>query len=142
MAHSFIKLCKPLHHDKAVIHEEVIGISTWYYFDKHIKAQRMSQVVLVVKKLTSQCKRHKIRGLDPWVVKILWRRAWQPTPVFLPGESHGREASQAIVHKVTKSWTWLKWLSMHVHMHQGSEGPYNFSKLLEQKVEHRLSDSF
>ena len=26
---------------------------------------------------------------DPWVRKIPWRRAWQPTPVFLPGESHG-----------------------------------------------------
>ena len=26
---------------------------------------------------------------DPWVGKIPWRRAWQPTPVFLPGESHG-----------------------------------------------------
>ena len=27
-------------------------------------------------------------GLDPWVGKIVWRRAWQPTPVFLPGEPH------------------------------------------------------
>ena len=27
-----------------------------------------------------------------WVGKILWKRAWQPTPVFLPGESHGRGA--------------------------------------------------
>ena len=26
---------------------------------------------------------------DPWVGKI-WRRAWQPTPVFLPGKSHGQ----------------------------------------------------
>ena len=26
---------------------------------------------------------------DPWVGKIPWRRKWQPTPVFLPGESHG-----------------------------------------------------
>ena len=26
---------------------------------------------------------------DPWVGKIPWKRAWQPTPVFLPGESHG-----------------------------------------------------
>ena len=25
---------------------------------------------------------------DSWVGKIPWRRAWQPTPVFLPGESH------------------------------------------------------
>ena len=28
-------------------------------------------------------------GFDPGVGKILWRRAWQPTPVFLPGESQG-----------------------------------------------------
>ena len=34
-----------------------------------------------------KCKRH---GFDPWVGKIPWRRAWQPTPVFLPGESHGQ----------------------------------------------------
>ena len=27
---------------------------------------------------------------DPWVRKIPWRRKWQPTPVFLPGESQGR----------------------------------------------------
>ena len=26
-------------------------------------------------------------GLVPWIRKIPWRRAWQPTPVFLPGES-------------------------------------------------------
>jgi len=26
---------------------------------------------------------------DPWVRKIPWRRAWQQTPVFLPGESNG-----------------------------------------------------
>ena len=29
-------------------------------------------------------------GFDPWVGKIPWRRAWQPTPVSLPGESHGQ----------------------------------------------------
>ena len=31
-------------------------------------------------------------GFDPWVGKIPWRRKWQPTPVFLPGESHGRRS--------------------------------------------------
>ena len=30
------------------------------------------------------------RGLGPWVRKIPWRREWQPTPVFLPGEFHGQ----------------------------------------------------
>ena len=29
---------------------------------------------------------------DPWVRKIPWRRAWQPTPVFLPGEFHGQRS--------------------------------------------------
>ena len=29
-------------------------------------------------------------GFTPWVGKIPWRREWQPTPVFLPGESHGQ----------------------------------------------------
>ena len=33
-----------------------------------------------------QCRR---LGFDPWVRKILWRRNWQTTPVFLPGEFHG-----------------------------------------------------
>ena len=28
-------------------------------------------------------------GFNPWVGQILWRRKWLPTPVFLPGESHG-----------------------------------------------------
>ena len=34
-----------------------------------------------------QYRRFKRHGLDPWVRKIPWRRVWQPTPVFLPGES-------------------------------------------------------
>ena len=38
------------------------------------------------------------RGFNRWVGKIPWRRAWQPTPVFLPGESHDRGAWWAIVH--------------------------------------------
>ena len=28
------------------------------------------------------------KRFDPYVGKFLWRRAWQHTPVFLPGESH------------------------------------------------------
>ena len=28
-------------------------------------------------------------GFNPWVGKISWKRKWQPTPVFLPGKSHG-----------------------------------------------------
>ena len=38
------------------------------------------------KSICLQCGRP---GFDPWVRKIPWRRKWQPTPVLLPGESHG-----------------------------------------------------
>ena len=50
-----------------------------------------SQVVLVVKNLPADAgdMRHRF---DAWVGKIPWRRAWQPTPVFLPGESHGQRS--------------------------------------------------
>ena len=74
---------------------------------------RTSQVALGVKNPAANAgdKRHEF---DPWVGKI-WRRAWQPTPVFFPGESHGQrsglvgyspwgrkesDTSQATWHKV------------------------------------------
>ena len=38
---------------------------------------------------TCQCRRYKRHGFDPWVRKIPWRRKWQSTLMFLPGESHG-----------------------------------------------------
>jgi len=40
-----------------------------------------------------------------------WRRKWQPTPVFLPGESRDGGAWWAAVYGVAQSWTRLKWLS-------------------------------
>ena len=40
-----------------------------------------------------------------------WRRKWQPTPVFLPGESQGRGAWLAAIYGVAQSRTWLKRLS-------------------------------
>ena len=43
-------------------------------------------VAQMVKRLPTMWERP---GFDPWVRKIPWRRKWQPTPVFLPGKSHG-----------------------------------------------------
>ena len=39
-----------------------------------------------------QCRRHKRQRFYPWVGKMPRRRAWQPTPVLLPGESHGQRS--------------------------------------------------
>ena len=41
------------------------------------------------KESACQCRRH---GFNHWVWKIPWKREWLPTPVFLPGESHGQRS--------------------------------------------------
>ena len=64
---------------------------------------------------TCQCRRRKRRGFSPWVGKIPWRRAWQPTPVFLPGESHGQRSQWARANKVAKSQTRLKQCILRVY---------------------------
>ena len=43
------------------------------------------------KESACQCRRW---GFNPWVMKIPWRRKWQPTPIFLPGECHGQSSRQ------------------------------------------------
>ena len=35
---------------------------------------------------------HPRCGFGPWVGKIPWKRAWKPTPVFLPGEPYGQRS--------------------------------------------------
>ena len=47
------------------------------------------------KESACQCWSHRRCRFDPWVRKIPWRRKWQLTPVFLPGESH-RQRSLAV----------------------------------------------
>ena len=41
------------------------------------------------KRICLQCSRPRF---NPWVGKIIWRRKWQSTPVFLPGVSHGQRS--------------------------------------------------
>ena len=51
------------------------------------------QVALEIKNPpTCQCRRQKRLGFDPWVRKIPWRRAWEPTSAFLSRESHGQRS--------------------------------------------------
>ena len=51
--------------------------------------QRWNPWWLSGKEPACQCKRY---GFNPWVGKIPLRRNWQPTPVFLPGESYGQRS--------------------------------------------------
>ena len=62
------------------------------------------------KELACQCRRH---GFDPWVRKIPWRIKWQPTPVFLPGESYGRRSLVGYSPQGHKESDTTEWLHLH-----------------------------
>ena len=84
------------------------------------------------KESSCQCRRHKRHRFDPWIRKTPWRRAWQPTPVFSSGETMDRGGYWATFHRVTKSQTQLKRLSMHVSILslQGGQNSHQCSYLL------------
>ena len=61
---------------------------------------------------------------NPWVGKTPWRRAWQPTPVFLPGESHKQRNLVGYSPWGPKRGTRLKQLRTYAHTHtQGNNQP-------------------
>ena len=73
---------------------------------------RASQVALVVKNpLAKNLSLHtgdrcEICGFNPWVRKIPWKRKWQPTPLFLSGESRGQRSLGVVswgVYEVAKN---------------------------------------
>ena len=71
----------------------------WLRF--HLQCRKYGFAVQGTKKLPKwhsgkesacQCKRCRRFGFNPWVGKIPWRRQWHPTPVLLPGKSHGQRS--------------------------------------------------
>ena len=80
-------------------------------------------MVLVVKNPFWKWRRLKRCGFCPWVGKIPWKRAWQPTPVFLPKNPMDRGAWRATGHQVTKSGALLRRLSMHTSLITTSAEP-------------------
>ena len=73
-------------------------------------ASQMSQC----KESAWQCKRCRRLGFNLWVRKIPWRRKWQPTSGFLPGESHGQR-SLVGYSPWGHSWIQLSQLSTHTY---------------------------
>ena len=63
------------------------GIQTWVYLSSKKKKPAVQEM-----------------QFDSWVGKISWRRAWQPTPVFLPGQSCGQSRLQRARHDGS-NWT-------------------------------------
>ena len=65
-------------------------VSPWGRKESH-KSDTIEQLTLFLRKKEKNLPAnagHKRCGFDPWVRKITLSRKWQPTPIFLPGESH------------------------------------------------------
>ena len=114
MRYSFTpgKMAKIQNTDEGVKQQELLftsdGNLKWYsYFGFPSEASG--------KEPTCQCRRHQRLRFDPWVRKIPWRRARQPTPAFLPGKSHGQRSLVGYVCRVAKSWTQLKRVNTQAH---------------------------
>ena len=71
-----------------------------------------SLVAQMVKKIRLQCRRP---GFNPWVGKIPWRREWQPTPVFLPGESTWTEEPGGL-QSIGSQRVRRGWATKHTHI--------------------------
>ena len=66
------------------------------------------------KEPTCQCRRYKRCGFDPWLQKILWKRKWQPTPIFLPGEFHGQRSLAGYSQWDCKELDTTEWAQAHL----------------------------
>ena len=83
-------------------HPRRYEVVSHYSFGLHL-AQR-------VKRLSAMQERP---GFDLWVGKIPWRRKWQPTPVLLPGKSHGRRSLVGYSPWGRKESDTTEWLHLH-----------------------------
>ena len=91
-----------------------IFISLWWQLHNHFSLFWLLPGGASGKEPACQCRRRKRCRFDPWVRKIPWRRAWQPTPMFILGESPQTEEPGGLQFMRSQSQTWLKLLSMQI----------------------------
>ena len=91
--------------------ERQVGGQTEGWMDIYIYMwnDRVSLVAQSVKNLPAV----QETGFDPWVRKIPWWGAWQPTPVFWPGESHGQRSLAGYSPWGHKEWDMTERLHFH-----------------------------
>ena len=87
---------------------------------KAIQEAEGASLVALQYRICLQCRSHRRHRFDPWIWKIPWGRKWQPTPVFLPGESsHGQSSLAGYSLYCHKELDTTK-VNYHVHKKQRS----------------------
>ena len=87
-----------------------------------------------VKEPTCQCKRCKRYRFSLWVGQIPWRREWLPTPVFLPGESHGQRSLMGCSPWSRTELTRPKGLSRRAGQERSFGGKHKFQESWQKNV--------
>ena len=82
---------------------------------------RFNSSASLVASLVAQMVKNLPAMRETWVGKITWRRTWQPTPVFLPGESPWTEEPDGHSLWVCKELDMTERLSTHAHKVVGLE---------------------
>ena len=72
--------------------------------------------------------------IDIYYTPYYWKRHWHPTPVLLPGKSHGRRAWWAAVHGVAKSRTRLSDFTFTFHFHALEKEMATHSSVLAWRI--------
>ena len=73
----------------AVCHVSHTSLRRCNFFKKERKEKTYIHLYVYILNGKGSACQYRRHGFHPWVEKIPWRRKWQPTPAFLPGESHG-----------------------------------------------------
>ena len=86
-----------------------------------------------------QCRRGRICGFNPWVGKIPWRRAGQPIPVFLPGESPWTEEPDGLQsmgsQRVGHGWShWARTQGRSILMQGPCWGRYSVCSVVQAEA--------
>ena len=94
-------------------------------------------------------------GFDPWVRKIPWRQKWQPTPVLVPGKSHGPRSlvgyspwgykdldTSEWLHLFLKSLTWMKVKVTQSCPTLCNPMDYTVPGILQARIQERVADPF
>ena len=97
--------------------KSLIEVRSWFSFPLNLNIHVISYLRwwLWRWRVHLQCRRP---GFNPWVRKIPWRRKWQPTPVFLPGKSHGQRSLAGYSPWGRKESDTIEWLTLSIHFSQ------------------------
>ena len=90
-SHPLLPAALPTPHSNKQNIYRIVKFCSFYFFI-HPFSKRHYYVSFSIAQMEKNLPAMQRPWFDPWIGKILWRREWLPTPIFLPGQSHGQRS--------------------------------------------------